>query len=320
MTGATTLNGANVLAASGAQLSFPNVTTYTVPTGASVQWAAYNTGSVLSFPNLTTITGPSQPNSNLQIVAQYGGKVNLPALTTITKPDDGDPYPNSGVQLFAYDRSTISAPLLATFNDNDSHPNSSLEADGTGVLAIPKLLAPKGVNINLNAPSHPEQFTSLAGTRSFQINTGTVVMSNLASITGFGAIGVNNGAQLSFPNVTTYTVPTGASVQWAAYNTGSVLSFPNLTTITGPSQPNSNLQIVAQYGGKVNLPALTTITKPDDGDPYPNSGVQLFAYDGSTISAPLLATFNDNDSHPNSSLEADGTGVLRSRNCSRPRG
>ena len=327
-----TLGNVNLSVDGGANASFPGLTTYTVPVGANVGWTVQHNGSVLSFPNLTTITGPSTPNSYLNLTAQYldgqptAPLLFLPALTTITKPDDGDPYPNSGVSLVAYASGVISAPALTTFNDNDSHPNSGLSASIGGVLSAPNLVAPKGVNINLNALSHPERFTSLVGTSSFEINDGTVTMSNLASITGFSSIVVDNGGQLSFPNVTSYTLPPGANVGWTVQHNGSVLSFPNLATITGPSTPNSYFNLTAQYldgqptAPLLFLPALTTITKPDDGDPYPNSGVSLVAYASGVISAPALTTFNDNDSHPNSGLSASIGGVLSAPNLVAPKG
>jgi hypothetical protein len=312
----------SIVAAGGAQLSFPNVTSYTVPAGMSVQWVAQNTGTVLSFPNLTTITGPAAPNSYLDLIARYdnGATLSLPVLTTIIKPDDGDQYNDSGVR-FTADNSTISAPNLSVFNDNDSHPDSSLTAYSNGLLALPQLTNPQGININLNAQSHPEQFTSLAGTRFFQINSGTVVMSNLSSITGFSSIVAASGAQLGFPNVTSYTVPAGMSVQWVAQNTGTVLSFPNLTTITGPATANSYFDLVARYdnGATLSLPALTTINKPGDGDSYNNGGVR-FTADNSTISAPNLSVFNDNDSHPDSSLTAYSNGVLALPQLTDPQG
>jgi hypothetical protein len=261
---------------------------------------------------LTAITGPATPNTYLDLVARYdnGATLSLPVLTTITKADDGDPYNNSGVRL-TVDNSTISAPNLSVFNDNDSHPDSSLTAYSNGVLMLPLLTALQGVNIDLNAQSHPEQFTSLTGTRFFQINSGTVVMNNLNSITGFSSIIAAGGARLSFPNVTSYTVPAGMSVQWIAQHPGTILSFPDLTTITGPATPNTYFDLIARYdnGATLSLPVLSQIIKPDDGDPYANSGVRFFA-DNSTVSAPYLSVFYDNDSHTDSSLNAGNGGTM----------
>jgi hypothetical protein len=316
--GTTNLNGANLLVESGGHLSFPNVTSYSVPAGSSVDWIAQRNGSALSFPNLTAITGPTTPNTYLDLIVRYdnnpGATLSLPALTAITKASDGDPYHDSGVRFTADGSGMISAPNLTTFHDNDSYPNSSLYAYNSGVLTLPALLTPKGVNISLNALSHPEQFTSLVGTRSFTVNGGTVVMSNLDSILGFSSIVAENGGHLSFPNVTSYSVPAGLSVDWIAQRNGSVLMFPNLTAITGPTTPNTYLDLIVRYdsnpGAVISLPALTSITKADDGDIYANSGVRLYAYSGSVLSAPFLSTFDDNDSHPNSSLNAEAGGTM----------
>jgi hypothetical protein len=316
ITGTTNLNGGNLLVDNGATLSFPAVVSYAVPTGMGVQWLALHGGALLRFPNLTAISGPATPGTYFDLQsAGYNGvsTLSLPALTTITKEDDGDGSYNSGVRLSAYQAGVISAPNLSVFQDNDSHPNSSLDASAGGVLSFPQLLAPRGLNINLNDLSHPEQFTSLVGTRSFQINAGIVVLSNLESITGFSFIGIDGGAQVSFPNVTTYAVPPGMSVQWQVLHVGAVLSFPNLTTVTGPTTPGTYLDLLsAGYNGvsTLSLPVLTTITKEDDGDAGNNSGVRLTADQGGVIFAPYLSIFYDNDSHPNSSLNASNGGTM----------
>jgi hypothetical protein len=324
--GTTNLNGSNLLVDSGATLSFAGLTSYAVPAGTSAQWLAVHGGAILSFPNLTTITGPATPGNYLDLQsAGYNGvsTLSLPALTAITKATDGDGGHNSGVRLSADQGGVISAPNLTTFHDNDSHPNSSLEASSGGVLSLPQLLAPKGVNINLNDLSHPEQFTSLVGTRSFQINAGAVVLDNLDSITGFSYIGVDGGAHVSFPNVMSYAVPAGMSVLWQVLHTDAILSFPNLTAITGPMTPGTYLDLQsAGYNGlsTLSLPVLTTITKEDDGDGGYNSGVRLNAYQGGLISAPNLSVFQDKDSHPNSSLEASVGGVLSLAKLLAPKG
>ena len=312
VTGTTNLNGGNLWTSGGAKLTFANLGNYTLPPESSASWTSEGTGSELTFPNLVSINGSAAPGRYLDLSAQYGGKVSLPALTTITKADDGDAYPNSGVRFYAYGGSLLSAPQLSTFQDNDSIPNSSLYAEGgTGVIEMPLLLAPVGVQINLNAASHPEQFTSLVGTRSFEINNGTINITNLDSLAGFSFLKVSGGAKVTFSNVSSHTLPPDLGATWIGEGSGSELILLNLTSITGSATPGRYLDLSAQYGGKVSLPALTTITKPDDGDAYPNSGVRLYAYSGSLLSAPQLSTFQDNDSIPNSSLYAEGgTGVI----------
>ncbi len=307
----------------GANVSFPKATNYTPPADADRIWEVQNDGSVLNFPNLRTITWSNSPGRNFTIIAHNGHSlISFPILNTITKPDNGDTNYDSGITLQADDGSLLSAPALATFIDNDSHPNSSLNASNSGVLSLPKLLAPMGVNnINMDALSNPQQFTSLPGCGNFAINSGNVTMSNLDTIAGFYHIDIYNGANVSFPKATNYTPPADADRIWEVQNDGSVLTFPNLRTITWSNSPGRNFTIIAHNGHSlISFPILNTITKPDNGDTNYDSGITLQADDGSLLSAPALATFIDNDSHPNSSLNASNSGVLSLPKLLAPKG
>jgi hypothetical protein len=68
--------------------------------------------------------------------------INLPELTTITLPagtlgvDCAD-----GVQLLANESGVLNAPVLTSFMDRSSPPESSLSAYNSGVLNMPDLLA-----------------------------------------------------------------------------------------------------------------------------------------------------------------------------------
>jgi RHS repeat-associated protein len=300
----------SILVNGGAQVSFPNVTTFAVPGGANVQWVVQDQGSQLTFPNLTAVTSGTTSNTYFNLVAQNGGTMSLPGLTSITQAADGLPYANSGMGLSAHDSGTLQAPVLTTFIDNNSFPNSGLTAYNSGTLSVPKLVAPVGVNINLNSQSNPQQFTSLQNATSIQINSGTATMSNLNSVVGLSSILVNGGAQVSFPNVSTYAVPGGANVNWTVQDQESQLTFPNLTTITSGTTPNTYLNLIAQNGGTMSLPDLTSITQGADGLPYANSGIGLTAHDSGTLVAAILSTFNDNNTYPNSGLTAYNSGTL----------
>ncbi|WP_367871727.1 hypothetical protein [Luteolibacter sp. Populi] len=264
------------------------------------------------FPNLGSITGSASPGYYLTLSGNYGTAVmSLPALTTITKPADGDIYRNSSINLAVGGGATISAPLLSTFKDNDPNPDSSLGASGTALLDLPLLTALTGVDVNLNAASHPERLVSLSPGSALQINSGTLTMGNLVSFGELRAVTVENGAVVTFPNVTSYVQPANRNVNWNVFHNGSRMIFPNLASITGSASPGYYLTLSGNYGTAVmSLPALTTITKPADGDIYRNSSINLAVGGGATISAPLLSTFKDNDPNPDSSLGASGTAVL----------
>ncbi len=321
VTGTATITGANLVAANASTLSLPAITSYAIGGANNLAWSAQSNGSQLIFPNLTAITGTPAPNRYFDVIAQFGtALVSLPALTSIVKSDDGDAFTNSGVRFYAQNGGTISAPLLATFNDNDSHPNSSLNATTGSAVTVPQLLAPRGVNIALTALSNPQQFTSLVNASSLEITAGVVTMSNLTSIAGL-SITATNGATLSLPAITSYAISGPNNVSWAAQHNGSQLIFPNLIMITGTPAPNRYFDLITQYGtALLSLPALTSITKSTDGDTFTNSGVRFFARDGGTISAPVLATFNDNDPFPNSSLNAYTTSAITVPQLLAPRG
>ncbi len=314
------------------KLTFPNVTNFTAPNDTSIQWHVEYNGE-LDFPALTTITGPLRTqayNSNsLNLRADDSGVMNLPVLTTITEPAAtvSTANANNSVNLDADNLGQINAPLLNTFDDfgvvNQSGvgPASSLTAYNSGVLSIPELLAPVGIQIALNDLSHPDQFTSLVGTTSFQVNGGTVAL-HVHDISGLASIYVQgNNSKLSFPNVTNFTVPNDTNIQWHVEYSGE-LDFPALTTITGPLRTQADnsysLNVRADNSGVMNFPVLTTITEPAAtvSTANTNNGVNLDADNLGQISAPLLNTFDDfgvvnqSGAGPASGLTAYNSGVL----------
>ena len=239
--GTTNLNGASLnVTGTNSALNFASITSYTQPASTSATWTVGQAGTIttgcqLSFPALTTITAATTSNY-LSINAQYGAAINLAALTTITVPQNTVSVSYNGVQISATNSGTISAPLLNSFTDQsttgDGH-NSSLTANVSGVLTLPKLTAVSNVNLNLNDVSNPQLFTSITGGVSFTLNAGVVSMP-LSNITGLNSINVSGtNSKLSFPNVTSYTQPLNTPVAWTAgayssqpYPTGCELDFP----------------------------------------------------------------------------------------------
>jgi hypothetical protein len=123
-------------------------------------------------------------------------------LTSITKGDDGTGKADSGIQIVAYYGGVITAPLLTTFQDSDSNPNSSLSIDSISVLTFPELLRSNvtGVTLNgitqvaqnLNAfPAIPSQaygeapFTITPPTASSNLAVTVTVVSGPAKISGY---------------------------------------------------------------------------------------------------------------------------------------
>lgn len=139
VTGPTTLRGATIVATSGAKVTFSSLSDYLVPPDADVLWAASDPGSELVFLNLATITGSASPGRYFDLMATNGGRISLPSLRVITKPDDGDTLYNSGIRLSATSDGILAAPQLSIFRDEDTHPDSRLIASTGGILAVPSL-------------------------------------------------------------------------------------------------------------------------------------------------------------------------------------
>ena len=326
----TSINGVTQISVTGtgSTLSFPKVTSYTQPATTSVTWTvgstSITTGCQLNFPALTTITAATT-NYYFSITAQYGAAVSLPALTTITAPPNSVSYSNNGVRLAATNSGTLSAPLLNSFTDQSTGTThySSLTANVSGVLTLPKLTSVSGVNLNLDDVSNPQLFTSVTGGVSFTLNAGTVAMP-LTNLNGLTSISVNGtNSKLSFPNLTSYTQPANTKISWTAgaysyptYNTGCELDFPALTTVTGnletTNSTSATMVVTAQYGATINLPVLTTIAIPA-GTPGIGSydGIQLAATNSGIINAGALTSFTDNSGTADqSSLTTSLSGVL----------
>ncbi len=334
--GPTTLNGANLIAeGSNTKFVVNGITKYTQPNNTQVEWRAgesgrTNLGCELSFPNLTSITGGNITGFSSDYFVLYGrtgGTLNLPALTRITVPlKTGAGY--GGVQLYAIDSGILDAPLLSGFNDANGDNRSVLVTHTGGSLRIPQLTAPFGVRLDMSAESfNLSQFVSLERTNYIRLLGGqaSINVSNIDYVKEIYAI--NDGTKLTFPNVTSYTQPNNAEVQWRAgesgrTNLGCELNFPNLTSITGGNITGFSSDYFVLYGrtgGTLNLPALTSIAVPvKTGAGY--GGVQLYAIDNGTVNAPLLSGFNDANGDNRSVLVTHTGGSLRIPQLTAPYG
>jgi hypothetical protein len=80
--------------------------------------------------------------------------------------------------------------------------------------------------------------------------------------------------------VTSYTNGSNATREISVSGTGSRLELPNLTTMQGYSYIGRNTDVLANAGGVIDLPALTTVL----------SGAMWYKADGdgSRIQLPLL--------------------------------
>ncbi len=223
-TGATTIDGANLYAASGASLALPGATSYTGSNSATIQ--ANGTGSLVDLSHLTTLSGATG-YSALNINAQAGGEVNL---SNVTSQPTGDIYAHADGASSVIDFSKLPELL------SDAENNSGFEASNGG-----KILAGDLTSLN-------------RGDIHLDDNLSSITTSQITSITSSNLFAFGGG-DLVFPALTQISEPNGATIQ--ASGVGSVLDLTSLTSLTGATG-YSTLYIDAQAGGEVNLSNVTS--------------------------------------------------------------
>jgi hypothetical protein len=320
----------------GSTLTFPAVTNYAQPANTGVVWTvgdygATEAGCTLDFPALKTITGSVETNSystgTIVTTAQAAGaSIDFPALTSITEETGTTGYDSTdGVELVANYSGVIDVPVLVSFTDGASTPGSSLNSYNGGEVAIPELTTLAGVTFNLNIATTGAQVLKIAGSLvgAIAVDNGAQVslpnITNVNRLTGISVYGA--GSTLTFPAVTNYAQPANTEVAWAvgdygATEAGCALNFPALKAITGSVETNSyttgTIVVTVQAAeASINFSELTTITVPAGtlgGDS--SDGVQLVANESGTLNAPVLTSFMDRSTPPESSLSAYNSGVL----------
>ena len=292
LTSVSGLSSINVY--SGTVVSFPAVTGFTSPSnGISDNWYVYGAGAELNFPALKTITGTTYAGvQSLGLNANSSGLINLPALTSITQ-SDANGYIEGYVYFGASGGGTISAPQLASFEDNGSDPQSELYDDSTSSIYVPKLTTVVGLELDIDDASTLAQLSSITAS-TLSVNAGTVSLSSLNSIAGLSSISISGGAQVSFPEVTGESGTTTLTTQDSG-GQGTELNFPALTTITGTVS-------IQGYGGAMNFPVLTSIANgslnAQDGTvfSFPDltsvSGLSsINVYSGTVVSFPAVTSY-----------------------------
>ncbi|MCA9049990.1 MAG: hypothetical protein KDA89_14740, partial [Planctomycetaceae bacterium] len=117
-----------------------------------------------------------------------------------------------------------------------------------------------------------------------------------------------DGVVLELPAVTSVTGSLGNT--WQADGTGSVLRLPSLTSIANGDGHAFDMFLRATTGGRIELPAVTTIVDPNTGDTR-NRGVHITADGpGSTIDLSALLQFTDANPDERSSLSAANFGTI----------
>jgi hypothetical protein len=222
----TSLDGASVLAAEGAVLSFEGITAYDAVDVGSRTLGATDAGSRLEFPYLTTLVGTVNRFASLTIEAGSGGVVGFPQLSQVSTPS---------IRFVAQgNASRIELPMLSEL------VGTAFEARTGGHVSSPGLTT--------------FQFTSItavgAGSR---IDTARITEARGAEIL------VQDGARLTFDSLRRYNGGNGPNTSVQVTGAGSRLDFPVLTELTGTTSPFTTATIRAFNGGTLEMPQLRTL-------------------------------------------------------------
>ncbi len=218
------ITSSNLYVYGGGDMTFPALTQFSQPNGATIQ--ASGAGSVLDLSKLTSLVGATG-YSSLNINAQAGGKVNL---SGVTGQPSGRIYANAQGINSVIDLSKL--PEL----QSDSQYDSGFEAGAGGSILT-------GALTTLNR-----------GDLQLDDNSSSITTSKITSITSSNLY-VYGGGDMAFPALTQFSQPNGATIQ--ASGAGSVLDLSKLTSLVGATA-YSSLNINAQAGGKVNLSGVTS--------------------------------------------------------------
>ncbi len=267
-----------LLATNGATISLPKLTVVSCNSFTSLNFGV-ETGGRLELPRLAS------SNKMAFHFASATGSVDLSKLdnldrTTFVTSDGFSltlPAVTSSVNTtFSADSgSTIFVPNLTTATNLQIHSSDS----GTWVgfpklVSIPQirdpesgmeiLLEAKGGAIDLPALTSTSRTPDLySGGSIYCWGTGSINAPLLSDFGGIDYIHVNQGAKLSFPGVTAWSVPDfeSAVIQMFCYGSGSALTFPSLVSMTQANPMQGGFYLSAENGGTVSLPRLQTITQ-----------------------------------------------------------
>jgi hypothetical protein len=241
-----------------------------------------------------------------KLTAKNGGSINAPVLTTLNAVEVT--LNNTGsLQVGSWINWTNG---IGNFSSNNYVMPALVNASGTalnvtsGSLDISNVTTMVGGSLILSggATVNASNLTSIQNGQ-ISLSGGAIVQVPKLGNIDAASILITGGVELSLPLIRSYASTTrvyfGESVEirtsrLRASGTGSVLSLPNLTSIDNGSQNVVTLDIIAEVGGRINLPSVNQISDTADATArrvwVTADGV------GSTIDMGSLRNFQDNSS------------------------
>ncbi len=301
----TNIDNASLTATSGGHLSLPLITSMTCnatnkPCYSNYPFYSSGNGSLVNLPALTTFRAST--GSYLEAYGYGGGTVKLPVLTTLNLTNgtlfhfaangvgaevgiDALASMPTAVSAIISNGGLVKAPSLTTLAG--AVTMSGAGNDFTSALTtVSGTLTVAGATISL--PS----LTTVAGSSITVGAGGTLTLGGTPSAAG-ALLSINGGGSLIANGVTDLS---GGRV--SVDGATSSVSFTALTNI-------DNVSVLANNGGHVTLPAVTSMTCNVSNKPCYATNPFYAAGIGSQVSLPALTTFT---ATTGSYLEAYGYG------------
>jgi len=260
----TDVDGASLYVSNGASLTLPNLTSCTTD---YTTFQASGTGSVLDVSPLSNLT----QQGNWTVNALSGGTVNLSGLTSLSAADYVSIAAETGgtvnlssltsltatyiLNIKALSGGTVNLSSLTSLTATSSYPSSITDTGGSTILDS-QLTSLNGVSVALDGtdPQVANSWTTLSK-GSLTVTGGSYNLAGLTDVDG-SSLEVSNGANLTLPNLTSYTIQYTA---FEASGTGSVLDVSALSSLTW----QGGWTVEALSGGTVNLSGLTSLSAAD---------------------------------------------------------
>lgn len=286
VSGATTLDGGELIAVDGGQIELPQATTYfgDVEDGefynahelgdnslpSRIEYCHYinylyrprravcatGSGSLIDLSSITTVIGKEHTigfQLYTEIRALNGGIVNLSGLQVISK---------GHIHFLASqtDRGNSSGYVNLSQLVDTGPDGIKLFAGGFGQIDIGKLQRLRNVNLQLyqNSTITTTELTEISNS-SISLDATSHDFSKVTNIDA-SSLQVSGGGKLIFSSVTSYVGSAAAgTLNWKVDGKGSLLSIPQLETLIGNSFTNSSVIITAKDGGALVLNKVRVI-------------------------------------------------------------
>ncbi|MBI2928494.1 MAG: Ig-like domain-containing protein [Verrucomicrobia bacterium] len=301
--GITQADDASFLAADGARLRLPNLTTFTAAAISDKTIRATGANSRVEIPNLAGMAGPTGRTiffffPVLKLEALAGGVVDLSRV---------EPTLDGRVRVLADGAgSVVNLPAVESMFMSDILILGGLEAKNGGSILCGSLTMLTHQNLTLNeAATLTTRQLARSGNVVVTVNGGSPDFSSLASVETL-QLTVRSNALVSLPALVDY--PVGAAATWLAEGAGSTLRLPALNSLAGPEALGGipKLWIEARSGGLVDLSQLRN---------SPSGRIVLFADGaGSRVEISGLTEYTGKPDLFRSWMEAKNGGTIAMAN------